>query len=77
MKVKELIEILSKEDPEKRIVVNGYEDGFDELDKIFYVCITPNPDKTKNDKWWLGEFEECIKDPNSDEEIAILLPRKS
>jgi hypothetical protein len=76
MNVKELIEILSKQDPQKRIVVDGYEGGFDELDEIKYKCITPNPDK-KDDKWWLGEFEECIKDPNSDEEIAILLPRKS
>jgi hypothetical protein len=76
MNVKELIEILSKQDPEKRIVVDGYEGGFDELDEIKYKCITPNPDKN-DDKWWLGEFEECIKDPNSDEEIAILLPRKS
>jgi patatin-like phospholipase/acyl hydrolase len=76
MNVKQLIEKLSLEDPEKRIVVSGYEGGYDELDKIIHVCITPNPDK-KQDKWWLGEFEECIKDPNSDEEIAILFPRKS
>jgi hypothetical protein len=77
MNVKQLIEILSKEDPEKRIIVDGYEGGFDELDEIKYKCITPNPDKTKEDLWYLGEFEECIKDPNSDEEMAILLPRKS
>lgn len=77
MKAKELIELLSKEDPDKRVIVDGYEGGYDELDKIIHVCITPNPDKKKEDLWYLGEFEECIKDPNSDEEIAILLPRKS
>jgi hypothetical protein len=60
MKVKELIEILSKEDPEKRIVVNGYEGGFDELDKTFHVCITPNPDKTKNDKFLLNNKDDVL-----------------
>ena len=77
MKVKELIKLLQKEDPEKRIVTDGYEGGYDELDKLQYVCISPNPDKIKEpDKlWYLGQFEECIY--TEGEEMAILLPRKS
>ena len=34
MKVKELIEQLSKMDPEAMVVVDGYEGGVDELKKI-------------------------------------------
>jgi calcineurin-like phosphoesterase family protein len=77
MKVKDLILLLEKEDGEKRIVLNGYEGGFDELKELKRVCISPNPDKLKDPSklWWLGDFEECIYADG--EEIAILLPRTS
>jgi adenosylcobinamide amidohydrolase len=77
MNVKQLIEKLSLEDPEKRIVVAGYEGGFDEFDSIGYVRIKPDLNKKNKDLWYLGEFKECLKESNTDEEIAILLPRKS
>lgn len=78
MKVKELIKLLQKEDPDKRLVTAGYEGGYDELEELQYVCITPNQNKLKEpDKlWYLGEFKECIKNTDK-QEIAILLPRKS
>ena len=77
MNVKELIELLSLEDPQKRIVVDGYESGYDEVDKISYVNVIPNTDQgdsEKDDRWWDGEFElsECTEG-----EDVILLPRKS
>ena len=75
MTVKELIQKLNLEDPNKRIVVFGYEGGYDELDKIDYVALAP--DSGKKDKWWLGEFKECIQNQSSESEVAILLPRKS
>lgn len=34
MKVKELIEELSKVDPEAMVIVRGYEDGYDEVDHV-------------------------------------------
>lgn len=76
MRVKELIDLLLSENPDRRVVVDGYEEGFDELEKIQHICITPNPDKVGNPEkhWWLGEFEECIQAEG--EETAILLPRK-
>ena len=77
MKVKELIEYLALENPERRIVVDGYESGYDEVDKIKKVYIKPNPHKSdpeKDDNWWDGEFQETL---DKDCEIAILLPRKS
>jgi hypothetical protein len=76
MKVKELIELLKKENPEQKVVVNGYEGGYDELDSLQYVCISLNPDKLKEpDKlWYYGDYEECIYVEG--EEMAILFPRK-
>jgi hypothetical protein len=73
MKVKELIERLTKEDPEMRVVVKGYECGYDELEELIKVGITKN--NKKEDKWWEGEFHEAPKiEPF---ETGLLLPRKS
>jgi hypothetical protein len=73
MKVKELIEKLSQEDPEMRVVVTGYECGYDELEELTKVGIAKNA--KKEDKWWEGEFHETPKiEPF---ETALLLPRKS
>jgi len=77
MTVKDLIEYLTLENPNKRVVVDGYESGYDEVEKIKNVLIKPNPhkgDAEKYNNWWDGEFQESL-DKNS--EIAILLPRKS
>lgn len=72
MKVKELLSRLAIEDPEMRVLVDGYELGFDELDHVRYVDIVPN--LTKKD--WEGEFEQVSED-HEGAEIALLLPRKS
>jgi hypothetical protein len=76
MKIKQLIEYLKKEDPEARVVVDGYESGYDEVWKISKVSIESNPDKgdsEKDDRWWDGEFEFSKKESA---EIAVHLPRK-
>ena len=73
MKVKELIQRLANQDPEMRVVVQGYEGGFDELDSIHLVSIAKN--HHKQDKWWDGEFIETQVDDG--EEVALMLPRKS
>jgi hypothetical protein len=72
MTVKELIDRLSLEDPNKRIVVDGYESGYDEVEKIILVNIQPNLSVSEKD--WEGEFEFTSE---KDSEAAILLPRKS
>ena len=72
MKVKQLIEKLSQEDPEMRVVVTGYECGYDDLEELIKVGISKNT--KKEDKWWEGGFHEAPKiEPF---EIALLLPRK-
>jgi hypothetical protein len=73
MNVKKLIKLLQKEDPEMRVVVQGYESGFDEVDSIHKTYITKQ--NKKEDKWWDGEFREATVDNN--DETVILLPRKS
>lgn len=77
MKVKELIEKLQELDPEMRVVVDGYEAGFDEVEKLVQVPIGPNPNMTLEEYEvdWEGEFEEM--DLEDATEIALLLPRKS
>ena len=76
MRVKELIARLAIEDPEMRIVVDGYESGFDEFDKACYVKIISNTNK--EEKHWEGEFDEVsLSDESKEAELALLLPRKS
>ena len=73
MTVKELIQRLSLEDPLMRVVVQGYEGGYDEVELTQLVPIAKN--KHKQDKWWDGEFLEVVIDDA--DEVALLLPRKS
>lgn len=70
MTVKELIEKLSQEDPNMRVVIQGYEQGYDEVHLVEHTHIVRNMD---NDKpWWDGEFNETS---NKDAEKALWLPR--
>ena len=73
MTVEELIKHLSGQDPLMRVVVQGYEGGYDEVESMHLVPIAEN--KHKQDKWWDGEFLEVIVDDA--DEVALLLPRKS
>ena len=43
MKVKALIEELKKHDPDKQVVIRGYEDGYNDILKIYEINIFPNP----------------------------------
>jgi hypothetical protein len=73
MTVKDLIQQLSSRDPLMRVVVQGYEGGYDEVESTHLVPIAKN--MHKQDKWWDGEFLEVVVDDA--DEIALLLPRKS
>lgn len=70
MIVKELIEKLQKADQNALVVVNGYEDGFTELQCVKQIYIKLKPDH----KNWEGEYDNY---PLEECDIhAILLPRK-
>jgi hypothetical protein len=70
MKVKEIIEILQKEDPETLVIVDGYEGDYTTPIKThkFYV-------KKQEAEWYYGEYEPCQKE-DPDAIKAILLPRQ-
>lgn len=76
MKVKQLISFLKKKNPDARIVVDGYEDGFDNIQKIFNVTVKKNLDKknSPNKFWWTGDYDKCAS--AEAEETAIVLSRK-
>jgi hypothetical protein len=70
MKVKELIKLLQEEDQEMKVVVDGYECGYDEVYCLNKINVVSNP--THSD--WEGEYYD---DFNNKGETVVLLPRKS
>lgn len=59
MKVSELIEILGKCDPNMRVVVDGYEDGYDDpkITSSTRVVIDANWDGSKKNTVWSGRHD--------------------
>ena len=59
MKVKELIQKLSEEDPEMLVLVEGYESGFDNINVVQKKLVMENNNKNdqKINSWWEGDFE--------------------
>jgi len=53
MKVKELIELLSQQDPEALVVISGYEDGLNDLDSVEQAHVQLNVNTT----WNYGKYE--------------------
>jgi hypothetical protein len=60
MKVSELIEGLSKLDPNLEVFVRGYEGGYDDVSPKFTVETFT---KNLHTHWWMGQHE---KDKNGD-----------
>jgi hypothetical protein len=74
MNIKELIEKLQQFDPETLVVVNGYEEGQDDINNIEEITITLNPNKQSS--WYEGKYcddFDYIKSKNAIK--AILLSR--
>lgn len=71
MKVKELIKILQKLDPEILVLVDGYEGGYaiPVGTKQIEVC---GPFKRE---WYYGEYDDC-REAELFKTKAILLPRQ-
>jgi len=55
MKVKELIEELQKCDPEKMVVVAGYEGGHDEIGGVEEIRLKLN---VNSETWYYGDHEQ-------------------
>jgi hypothetical protein len=70
MKIKDLIKILEKEDPETLVLVDGYEGDYDTPKSIQIIEVF----EMKDTAWYYGNYKLCPK-----EELlrikAVYLPR--
>jgi len=69
MTVKELIDELQKHSPDKLVLVSAYEEGFDELKKVYEINVKYKP----KENYWQGNYEDYPV--NECTVTAILLPR--
>ena len=69
MVVKELIEHLQKLDPDKRVIVYGYEGGFHDIEGLQLLPIKLN----ENNSWYYGPHEQI--DARCCDETAYLINR--
>jgi len=61
MKVDELIKELRTVHPDTRVLVYGYEDGFDEVTNLKIVKVNPQTQKA----WYNGTFDESSNGENA------------
>ncbi|WP_424946863.1 hypothetical protein [Candidatus Spongiihabitans sp.] len=59
MIVKELIQLLQDHDPDKKVIVRGYEGGYNEVLEIVQMDIVPNPHQKAS---YNGEYENTYFD---------------
>jgi hypothetical protein len=69
MKVKELIEVLQKLDPETLVLVDGYEGDYDTPQEAVETIV-----REQVSEWYYGDYRNCSKD-NAESIKAIYLPR--
>ncbi len=68
MTVKELMDKLIELPADCRVVVQGYEDGFDDISIIETISVEKNPD----DAWYYGRF---VSTSEGGEETVLLFGR--
>jgi hypothetical protein len=66
MNAGELIELLKHMSPETKIVIRGYEDGFNDILELKNINIIPTPDA----EWYYGEYAISDK-PNAIEAVEL------
>ena len=67
MKIKELIKLLEKEDPEMRVVLAGYEGGLNDVYKLEKLKIRLDA----NSEWYYGTHEEVFNEEDPFDEVAL------
>lgn len=72
MTVQELTQCLSKLPPDMLVVVDGYEDGFDNVVKAETIRLTLNA----NDEWYYGRHKQNEKE-NTPEAVLIKGDRRT
>lgn len=63
MKVSELITYLQTLDQDRRIVISGYEGGYNDVKKTYDVLLKLN----HNTEWYMGEHDDRYPDEEYDE----------
>jgi len=74
MKVKELMTLLEQEDPDARVVVNGYEGGYEDVGSIHPCPIIVREERSVQFSDLFGTHRRP-KDHEDHDEIAVLIPR--
>jgi hypothetical protein len=69
MKVKELLEILQKLDPEILVIVDGYEGDYNTPKKAVETIV-----REQHAEWYYGDYKICLKEDTAAIK-AIYLPR--
>jgi hypothetical protein len=69
MKVKELIELLKTKDQELRVVTNGYEGGYCDLEEVGEVNLKLNV----NTAWYYGPHDYVMGEDKPYDEKAYVL----
>ncbi|MGB4599554.1 MAG: hypothetical protein WBI04_06205 [Trichlorobacter sp.] len=69
MTVSELIEALKNYPPDARVVVLGYESGYDDITLIKQVAILPED----NPSWFNGRYDDAPPEQAASAEKAVLL----
>jgi molybdopterin-guanine dinucleotide biosynthesis protein len=75
MKIKELINFLEKYNPEDIVLVNGYEEGYDEVDHIEQITVLKD-ERKNNIFWYIGSYKKVSTNKKNGIK-GIVLPRKS
>ncbi len=71
--VKELIDLLATYPVDLRVVVDGYEDGYDNVHPHNLSIISIKP--KKDARWWEGENEHAGRDPSEHDFSALCIAR--
>ena len=69
MTVEELIEELKKHPSNMRVVVQGYEDGLDDVENILRIPILLD----RHTEWYYGKHIQCLNESKKDETALVLL----
>jgi hypothetical protein len=69
MTVKELIEALQNYPPDTRVIVMGYESGYDDITLVKQIAILPE----EKPAWYIGRFDDAPQGNAGQAEQAVLV----
>jgi len=69
MTVSELIASLQNYPPDTRVIVLGYEEGYDDITMVKQIAIMPEEKPT----WYIGRYDEAPPEKADQAEQAVLV----